>query len=364
MRRTKSPKAGLFRAICFLVLLLPAGASAADAARQSSSFAPTASVTNAPPARARPPGGESPTECPFADRAREKTYRILQREVERLDSLFARESEEQQTVPPSLFQLGLLGEVTFGPREELSFDPIVDADVEIRLPTAEKRIRLLITTRDPTALPEEEVLERRRPLRLAVARNWLRQFDSGIGIRVRVPPVLYAKTSWAKTWPLAGWRFHPYEKIFWESDKGLGEVTSLVAAHWKDPWDFRAATSVKWSLKKMEDDRETSTGEGGWEWEQSFMLIWAHAWIFGKETGHLAGEQNLAHGSGVRLSFAGSFRKNETTRVSFVYKAPLYKRWTFWVATPAVEWNRQDNWATIWSVRLGIELLLCKEALP
>ena len=114
----------------------------------------------------------------------------------------------------------------------------------------------------------------------------------------------------------------------------------------------------------MEDDREAGTGEGGWEWEQGFLFAWAREWIHEKEAGRLAKGQDLARGTGIRLSFSGSFRKNETTRFSFFYKAPLYKRWVFYVITPAVEWNREDNWEAIWSLRIGVEALLCAEPSP
>ncbi|MCX7591481.1 MAG: hypothetical protein N2255_07620, partial [Kiritimatiellae bacterium] len=174
-----------------------------------------------------------------ADRAREKTYRILQREVERVDSLFARGMNEQKKVPPSLFCFGIFGEATVDSDGKLEFEPIFDTDVEVRLPSAETRLRLLISTHDPTALREREMLDPGRPVRFGVARAWLRHFDSGIGLKLRVPPTLYAKTSWGRTWKAKSWRFYPYEKIFWESDKGLGEITSLVAGWWHEPWDLR-----------------------------------------------------------------------------------------------------------------------------
>jgi len=90
-----------------------------------------------------------------------------------VDDKFVPEGQEPLKVPPSRFRLGLYGDFDFGAADSFELQPVIDLGTDIKFPNLERRLRLFVTTRDPSALPGESTTDSNNDLRVGSARAML-----------------------------------------------------------------------------------------------------------------------------------------------------------------------------------------------
>jgi hypothetical protein len=291
------------------------------------------------------------------DRFHDWAYHVAHDSVTRLDSWFVPKGEAGRDMPPSKFRVGLIGDLKWRPEEDLAAEPVVEADAEVKLPNAEERLRVFITTLDPTELPGRDLTRRRSQWRIGLGREWFDNVDTSAGVKLQWLPVAYGKISWGPLWRLGAVNLYPYQKAYWESDEGIGEVTSFVADYWQGGWDFRSSSAAKWSEKRARDDRKDENEPRGWEWSQGFMAAYACELIDQRDRGRLAGGDDLARGGGVRLLLEGNPEHTDRIRTTLFYKLPLYRGWIYTFAAPEVIWERESGWVPGYGVKVGVDIL-------
>ena len=186
-----------------------------------------------------PPAGapQAPVaETNWMDHFHRFVHDTLQENVERGDHWFVPEGVNPQTVPPTRLRLGLYGQLNLRSGNGFQLAPMLDTSVDIKVPDIESRLKLFLTTIDPTRLPGVDTVNADNALRAGLSRLWWDQFDTSVGVKVRWLPEVYGHAGWAPIYTNGLWKFYPQAKGYWESSDGFGEITSFTCFyHGRNP---------------------------------------------------------------------------------------------------------------------------------
>lgn len=285
-----------------------------------------------------------------------KVYDIAQTQIERIDSWFKPPQDEQSIASePSRFRVGLYGEGKYQEYKDLDIKPVGDLDAEIELPNLKRRLKLIITTNDPTTIPGKTYIEQPdKSFRTVLMREWRRYVSTAIGVRLRWKPELFAYAVWARDWKAGNWLLYPRQKLYWEN--GIGEISTLVLDHWIKRWNTRFSTSIKWSKQSRDDDQMIGREDNGFRWSEVFLLEYAKELLDESQLGRVVSGDDIARGWGIRLSAFGGFHFTDEYRTGIFYRYPLRKKWIYSFAGPEIKWRNDNNWDREWVVKCGIEM--------
>jgi hypothetical protein len=286
-------------------------------------------------------------------------YKTVQDQVERFDYWFKPPQGEQRIVELSRFRVGVFGEVEIKDDEGVDVKQVLDFDTDIELPNMKRRMKIIITTNDPTTLPGKDVIEQRdKSLRAAaVAEEWMRDLSVAIGVRARWKPGLFVNAVWSPTWKTENWLVYPQQKIYWENEIGLGEISTLVFDHWTNRWNTRFSTSIKWSEQDRDNDHQTERKDEGFRWSEVFIFGHAKELMDEMQLGRVVAGEDVAHGWGIRLAAFGGFHLVDEYRAGIFYRRPLRKKWMYLLVEPEINWRNENNWNHEWKIKFGIEML-------
>lgn len=296
------------------------------------------------------------------DQWHDSLYTFVQSKVEIVDSWFVAEGTESRPVPQPRFRMGMFGTVESGAGTNGSFSvlPLVDGDADIDMPNTERRLRLLVTTTDPTMLPGSQE-DSDMSLRVGVMRDWWESWNGTLGVKARIPPDIYAKLTWVRIYAVGPVGLYPHQKVYWEASEGVGEVSSIMADYWRGRFDFRYSGSLKWSEELQ--DREAEDPDG-WLWEQSLGCLYVNRLLNEKDYGRRVRGSDIAHGGGVRLYVSGGLDSVELYRLSVFTKRRIFSDWLFQYIVPEVEWREEDDWEVNYKLTFGVEALFWGPARP
>src|SRR4030042_1760033 len=145
-------------------------------------------------------------------------YKIAKDQLATIDSWFnPLKGEQRIVVELSRFRVGVFGEGKIKKDEGLDFRPEAVLDSDIELPNMKRRIKLVITTIDPTTLPGKSITEQPdKSLRTAVESQWRHDVSASIGVRARWKPELYSNAVWSHAWKIGNWSLYPQQSFYWE----------------------------------------------------------------------------------------------------------------------------------------------------
>jgi len=287
-------------------------------------------------------------------------FRIAQDQVERVDNWFKLKlpPDKQRVMEPSRFRIGVFSEVKIIKGDRFDVKPVVDFDTDIEIPNVRQRLKIIITTSDPTTLPGRDVIEQQdKSLRTAVTGQWRSDVSSSIGVRLRWKPQLFANAVWSPTWKKGNWLLYPHQKFFWENENGFGEISTLVADHWINRWNTRFSTSIKWSEQDKDNDLETGRKDEGFRWSEIFIFDHANELLDETQLGRRVSGDDVVRGWGLRLGAFGGFHVVDEYRAGIFYRRPLRKRWLYLLVAPEISWKNANNWNREYTVKWGIEML-------
>jgi hypothetical protein len=221
----------------------------------------------------------------------------------------------------------------------------LDITVDLEFPRTERKLGLLLTTSDPDELPGDRPEDTDNSLYAGVRRSFSRKriphADVSFSVKVKTSPVALGQLRFGREFNLKGLNLFPFQKGYWLSDDGFGEVTGLSAIYWLKPKIIsRSLSAIRW----------TEVSEGV-EWQQGFLLGY---------TTRKGGYKGLDRGIGVRGDIPGHKTGSATVdsyRLSLIARKSLSRPWFFIRVGPEVEWTDEDNWEPNYSFRIGFDTL-------
>jgi hypothetical protein len=279
----------------------------------------------------------------------EPTLRIV---VLRADDLF-RDDTLVMEPPECRFRLSFEGESRVGAgRQTFRLEPNLDADIE--LPNLEHRWKVYLRSysRDSIAERDEDTSGRTTRIGISQFREDL-NLEADAGARIRVQPEAYVRLQWDHYWIPGYWVIRPAERLFYETDKGYGEQTSLTAHRWlgRNPTVFiQSLTSA-----------EVSQSSDGVEFEQFFRVGKLREVL--EPMGHykrVSGDRDIARGLVFRAGLFGHSEEVTTVdgyRIGLLDRHPLYKKWIYLSTIPELLWERDRDFKTELRIRISVDML-------
>jgi len=364
-----SKTVGTCRAITILCLLLLGALAPAE--EKGADTDKTGADDSSPEEKVAPPKEVAPVlqaQHSWIDESHSWLYSESQEWIEWFDGLFVPEGEKKLKTPPSKFRLGLYSEFNLETDKDFKLVPVVDLRTDIHLPNLERRLRLFISTEDPTALPDEDAAESNNELRVGATRDFFKNWNTSIGVKARWPPEAFANVSWSRVYKLPNWwRIYPNLKPFWDSTRGLGAVSSVIVDTWSDRWLFRQSASAKWDQRNYRDDRgaaqdPTSTQFGadgeGYRWSLSSVVGYVPLLLDEEDYGRRVSGSDVADGWALRGRVDGNIAQVLSYDITLFRKGPLYKDYVFYVIAPEIQWEQENGWKPEYTVQIGVEVLL------
>lgn len=283
------------------------------------------------------------------DAAHDKAFAVLAAKTRRFDQRFAADPQDALATPDSRFRAVVYLQCSRDDQVQWRVDPDIDADID--LPNLERRLRLFVQSSDLGELPGIDSSERKSNLQAGL-RHVARALDieSDLGVRGRLPPRGFAKAEWKPNWSGGDWLFHPRQRIFYDTDDGFGELSSISVSRWVWTRTFlKSVSALRWTERSE-----------GLEWEQSVIVGYVRFYLEPKHEGKIVGDPQTAQGISLRVSAFGHKSADwmaDRYRCTAVYRRPLRKRWIYLELSPGIEWTDENRWGAIPSFRVGLDVL-------
>ncbi|MEO8307665.1 MAG: hypothetical protein ABI616_06450 [Pseudomonadota bacterium] len=280
----------------------------------------------------------------YIDYAHDGVFAWTQGIVEGTDHRFADKTKDLDPVPAAPFRVGLSVEsVDRSDGLDLSLD--AEFDIQLKLPNIQKRLSLFVTSDTLDEAPREagEDTNLSAGLRYALFEN----LDFDVGVKFEIRPVAFTSLKWKNDYKLGKWDFHPYIKLFLESDDGLGLSSAATFDRWWGRELFRTSSYGKWLV----DSNKV-------KWTQSLVYAHVSEQLELRSSAQYAEGRDIGRGWGARL-----LAEAEQTGAVTYYEAGVFFRWPskshwlFWYVEPLVRWDRDYNWSGDAGIRIGVDAL-------
>ncbi|MDF3129396.1 hypothetical protein P0Y35_09335 [Kiritimatiellaeota bacterium B1221] len=306
----------------------------------------------------------------WIDGTRDWLYGKSQGTVIWLDTGIVKPGPDETPVPtpPSRFRIGLYTQIDLEADGAIKFAPVADFDVDVDLPNLESRLKLFVSTKDPTALPGQDAFDSDNGLRVGASRALFENWKSSAGIKTKWPPEPFAYVQWSPEYTLSEtWTMVPQLRPFWESQDGFGGLTSVVFNRWNRRLIFRQAFSLKWTQELADDDDKSEVNEessqfgyngGGYRWDATTIWGYVPALLDERDYGRRVGGDDVARGYGLKARVTGNEVNTTKATFSLFVKRPAYKDFLYFVIAPEVVWAEDNKWDEEYVLKAGFEMLV------
>lgn len=207
--------------------------------------------------------------------------------------------------------------------------------IQLRLPRTEKRLQFVVRSDEDEDEPEAVNAPTERGSRGAregladkttAALRFLLdvsdiKFSSDMGVRVGLPPQVFARARFRRNFQFGKWIFRPIEKLLWVDREGWYSQTDMnFDRRLNDSWLFRFANKLEW-----DDQDHILHFRSGPSW-------------FQKVNDQIGLSYNM-------LSYwedTPEWAVNNFA-LSVGFRQLLYKEWFFWEIAPVVNFPREEN---------------------
>ena len=304
----------------------------------------------------------------WVDGTRDWLYGKSHGTVEWLDTSFLEEDQEVVPTPPSRFRVGLYTQIDLEENGAIKFAPVADFDADVDLPNIESRLKLFISTKDPTALPGQDAFDSDNALRIGASRAIFKNWKTAVGVKTKWPPEPFAYIKWSPEYTLSErWTMAPQIRPFWESEDGFGGLTSGVFNRWNNRVMYRQSFSLKWTQELADEDTENEVNEdssqfgydgGGYRWDSTTILGYVTELLDERDYGRRVGGDDVAKGYGIKARVTGNEINSTKATVSLFVKRPAYKDFLYFILAPEVVWAEDANWNEEYVLKAGFEMML------
>jgi hypothetical protein len=276
----------------------------------------------------------------------------LQRHVVALDTIGDDGTYQRVDTPPSRFRITPYFVAKQDSGVDFSFEP--DFEVEIELPNLERRWRVFLESSRGDDLPGIDPSERDQSGQIGI-RSVRKYFRTDVGVKFRWPPVAFVRTEWRTMWSVRHTVVQPRFRLYYESDEGFGNLTSITVHRW-----FGREKNMYW--QSVSAGKANTRETDGVEWEQTLKLALVRQILEGKVSWRrVVNVQDVARGHQLRYSLFSNTENGSTDinrhRLTYTYRKPLYKKWVYLEVAPGVEAANDEDWDVIPKISVGFDML-------
>jgi len=276
----------------------------------------------------------------------------LQRHVVAIDTIGDDGSYKKVETPPSRFRITPYFVLEQDRGIDFSFEP--DFEVEIELPNLEKRWRVFLESSRGDDLPGVDPSERDQSGQIGI-RRVRKYIRTDVGVKFRWPPVAFIRSEWRTLWSVEHTVVQPRFRLYYESDEGFGNLTSITVHRW-----FGREKNMYW--QSVSAAKANTQETDGVEWEQTLKLALVRQILEGKVSWRrVVNVQDLARGHQLRYSLFSNTEYGSTDinrhRLTYTYRKPLYKKWVYLEVAPGVEAANDNDWDVIPKITVGFDML-------
>jgi len=275
-------------------------------------------------------------------------YRISE-PIRATDMYFAEDQEKLIVPPQTQMRVGLFTVFTQDRGFNFQFSPDIQLDVE--LPNLEQRMKIFVETARDNALPGTYAVDQEDRGINVGARKSIEDLHLSLdaGVRAKWLPEAFVRMIWSYEWNPGKWSIRPDERIFLETEDGLGALSSLYINRWLGKSEIgllSPTASAKWATK-----------EESLDW--SINLDWARVPTLLDESrrGKSFVWEDAACAQGLRMTILGSEGVVDKYRAVVGFRGPLYRKWIYWEVDPGLQWLRESDYETGFVIRMGLDLL-------
>lgn len=281
------------------------------------------------------------------DEAHDWVFAWTQNMVEGTDQYFAPKDQEREPVPTAPYRLGLTVK-SLDRSEGLEFSMEAEFEIQIKMPNIQRRLSLFVTSDAVDEAPRAAGEESR--LSAGVRYELRNQLDFDVGVRIDIPPALFASLKWSNDYELGKWDFYPYAKAFVRTDEGPGASSSATFDRWFGHNVIRSSTYGKW----LADGNKV-------KWSQTLAYGWVTEQLELRRSAQYAEGRDIARGMGVR-ALAVKEQDDEERDITYYeagvfFRWPSKSRWLFWYVEPLVRWDHEHDWKADAGIRIGFDAL-------
>ncbi len=276
----------------------------------------------------------------------------MQRHVELLDQAMLDDSIEKVETPPTRLRLTPYLVVKEDSGTKITLEP--DFEVEVDLPNLERQWKVFLESSRSDELPGIDPSERDQNAQIGI-RSVHKYIHTDIGIKFSWPPVVFARAEWRPQWSIKHTVLRPRQRVYYESDDGVGSLTSFTVHRWfgaNNDMYWQSVSAAKYNTKKtdgVELEQTLKIGlirqalEAKWNWKR------------------VLNTSDIARGHVLRYSVFGHVSSEEEQvdrhRVTYTYRKPLYKHWIYLEVAPGMEFREEDDWDFGPLITIGVDML-------
>ncbi len=276
----------------------------------------------------------------WLDRTHEALFCRLDNAVRRLDTMWLPEGADYD-YKVSTFRVRFLTRVG-GRGIEGDYNVKVRVNTRLALPGLQRELYLFVDNTGRDDLPGSDPLQQESDTRIGLrsVREFARQIKVDIdgGFRFRSSrPVFYAETRLNKKWAPGEWGIRLTPSVFYYSDDGFGQMTSLTCTR---------PLGENWALQLRTVERSTEATHG-FEFEQTARLARFRS---GRKRGWVIQGSLFPHGKSSQIYWDNAI-------LNVTWRDALYKKWVFYTVTTQLDFAKEDDYEPRGSLRVGMEIL-------
>jgi hypothetical protein len=276
----------------------------------------------------------------WLDVTHQRLYRRMDNAVRWLDTMWLGEDDpyDHELSTLNLRTIARVG----GRRSQGEADVKVRVRLDMALPGLERKLRLIVDNSDLDALPGADPLKQKTSTRIG-ARVLLRpvrdsKLAAGGGLKWRhSKPVGYLDADWRWEHKLANGNLSFNPRVFYFSDDGLGQMTTLA-------WMKQVGERQLFQIRTVERSSESLEGV---ELEQTLRFAWFRP---GRGRGWVVQTSVFPQIVSSEWIWANAL-------VNVTWRDSLYRKWIYYTITPQVEFPKEDSYQARTSLRAGLEIL-------
>lgn len=270
----------------------------------------------------------------------------MQRQAAIIDQTFSKDKHDLIAQPKiENLSFSMYIRTLVGNKTEIEFKP--DAEIDLDLPNLEHRLSLFVETASSDDLPGRDKLDREDEGLTFGVRDKLKQLHvhTDAGLRVKLPPELYARLSWRPEWVWQGWEHRFEHRLFWESEDGFGALAKLATYHW--------INDSKWWMFYNSASARITENSDGLEWAETLAIARINKLFDESKRKSPIGGNDTIEGVYLSASVFGKESLLTQYRTRLGIRQDFYREFVVLDYAIGLQWRKEEEWRSELRLDMG-----------